>query len=362
MNDNLYLTFDLYGFLYFCVDYSNGIVPRGICGEIGKLIFGNGNVDIPIFIVVVKTACIVLIFTFLISVLVYCYKKNHELAISTAMLFIRPFYFVSKLYVVKPDHFWYLGLVFMIALLWKDSHITVKTICVTVISTICMMFHHAFIFVFAPLICLLLFEKKCYKHMVAYGITMCIEFLLYSFVFTGNYDYVVQHAGDLLMQYGFPDVFLEYTHADHMIMALKCDHQSNRFTQIFTEEILWKQYISYHIPFLVMYLAAGCSSLYVSSRIISSYAKEHKCSWFVLSAFIVPFIFLLLFTVDCDRWALMYLTSMSIFAVYLLSKKKVSIKITESHILMLILAVVFQVIAFFVQFIGFYSFAPSVGV
>lgn len=343
------MKFDLYGFLYFCVDYSKGIVPRGICGEIGKLIFGSGNISVPTFVFVFKTVIIALMFLAMIFFLFYCYKKNFELGIFVALLLFRPFYFLSKLYVIKSDNFWYLGLIFIVLLLWNDSHITIKTVAVTLISTACMLFHHGFLFVFAPLVCLFLFEKKQYKHMFTYGVIMCIEFLLFSFVFKGDYEYIVTHAEELLRQYGMSESSIEHMYDGDIILALQSDYQMSRFTQTFEHKFLLGQYVHYHIPVMVMYILASLAGVYAIWSVISKYTKEHKCSLLVLAAYIIPFLFLMLFTVDCDRWFLMYFMSASVFALYLVFKRNVKFEFKPIYISLLMSSVIFQIILFFLN-------------
>ena len=326
--DGLYAHFDLYGFLYYCVDYSNGIVTRGLGGAIIRPLFNNCS-DFVLAFAIAKWVMMAVIYLIIIGVLFYLIKKsNNNIAILIGLISIRPFYLLSRGYAIRTDHFWYVCLIFMIILLLKDSKFNLRMVGVTLLSTICMLFHHAFIFIFAPLICLILFEKKQTKWFIAYGIIMCIEFLLLTFFGSGDYDYIVSHMVDVMSNLNCMDSTMWDCYGDsvfyknRLIEALEMEYNDSRATQIFTYGDLMYKYIHKTIPLCLVQIFSSCMSFYLSLKVIHQQVKKARFNKLFYVILFLPFVVLCCFTIDIDRWYLMLLTTMNIFAIYLLNKYK----------------------------------------
>ena len=344
--NHVYSMFDLYGFLYFCVDYSNGLVSRGLCGEVTKLLFSNSTNFVVEFITI-KSILIGILYSSIIGFGIWCYiKRKDTIVFALSFICIRPLYLLSKIYTIRPDHFWYVCLFIIVILLFNDVKFNRNMILVLLLSIIAMLFHHAFIFVFSPLVCLILYDKKSMKWFLLYSGIMCIEFLLMTLLFKGDYQYICNHVVKLMHEFGLWDNYGSSVFKSDIISALDMEYNSSRLLQVVSYPGLLEEYITKHIPLLGIYVLTGCGSLCFSWNIISNYARNGRSINFITMIIFLPFLMLLIFTVDCDRWFLMILTSLNIFSMYLLLKNKVTIDINFKWYCFFVISILFQIVVY----------------
>lgn len=349
-DNRLYSYFDLYGFLYFCVDYSDGIVSRGLCGEITQLLFSNSTNFVVKFITF-KVVLIGLLYLSIIIFGIYCFIKRKDMIVfALSLICIRPLYLLSKFYSIRPDHFWYICLFIIIVLLFRDTKLNFNMILITLISSVAMLFHHAFIFVFAPLICLVLYDKKATKWFYTYAGLMCVEFLLLTLCCKGDYQYICNHMIDAMHDFGLWDLYGGSVFNDSIICALDMEYNSSRLFQVMSYPGLLQEYVTRHIPLLGFNLIAACGSLIFSVKVITKYMYSQKNTNMISAIILLPFIMLLLFTIDCDRWFLMTLTTLNLFSMYLLLKNKVDIVISKKWYYLFFINIVVQIIPHVILF------------
>lgn len=330
--------FDHYSLVYYAVDYSNGLLTRALAGELfGEALLSLG-LQLPIWATVIKTVYTLVFYAFLWLLIKKYYNTDIKFAAMISIMFMRMLYLNSAgMYVIKTDIFWYACMIPIILLLWSDTekHFNFKMIGVILSSGIAMLFHHSFIFVFAPLVCAFLIDKKRYKWFVGYGVFMIAVFLYLAKFCTGDYQAICNQvmtrfsdAGILTSIESLPNVM----HAeDGNFSGLYYEYGDSRLTQIYESELLRDLYFDYHLPICCIQLAIGCASVYLVFKILKIYFKDVLHSkWqsqILTLVFILPFIALAFFTIDIDRWALMTLTSLDIFAIYVCQKYNIRVNV-----------------------------------
>ena len=330
-----FILFDNYNIVYYALDYSNGFITRGLAGALfGKAVMNMG-VSVVLWVPIIKIIYSFCFYAMAFAAMKKYFRTDNTLCIMIAMMFMRPLYLNSSvMYVIKTDIFWYTCMIPILIVLWSDkrSKFALKMTVVLIFSIISMLFHQAFIFIFAPLVCAILLDKNEMKWLVVYGLIMCTVFVFLSKFCTGDYtevrDMIMSNleasgmwerikplASTLVTDDGTPcGIYYEY--GDARISQLSGDdYNSQHLLELYTE---------FHIP-IAMCLVGICGlSFGISLMTIGEYCKtilKHKLkSAFLASIFILPFISLILFTIDADRWLLMTLTSLNVFAIYVALK------------------------------------------
>lgn len=335
----IYYSCDIYDIPYYAVNYDNGLIIRGLAGELfGKFLLGFGD-NFAVAIIVLK-----MIYTLVFCVMLIIFAKRYvtadpKLCAMICVMFMRPWYLNSAIsYCAKPDIYWYLCMIPIVLCLWsnEEKYFNIKMIAVILFSFVAMLFHHSFIFIFAPLICAFLIEKKHYKWFVIYGCFMCAVFIFLIKFCTGDYETILDQVNSNLDNAGLLDVLNSLPHVmrgeDGNFAGLYYEYGTDRATQLYHSEMLMSRYFADHIPIFGIQMSLSVLSLIVTFRVISIYCKtvlnNKWLSRLLAVIFILPFLALLIFTIDVDRWALQTLTGLNIFAIYL--AKKYDIKIDMS--------------------------------
>lgn len=326
--------FDAYGILYWTIDYSNGFLSRGLAGE---LFFDSISAisDNPAFnFVLCKVIYVLVLYATGVLILRKCIARDGNIAKYVAVLFIHTGYLTSFAYGFRTDMFWYISLAISICLLWNHDEsrsISLKMLIITALTVIAMMFHQAFIFIFAPLICVFLIDKKQKIWFIVYGITASLAFVLITIFGKGDYDIICQQAMSNLIDSG---LFEQFDGAfEENIAAFRYEYLDSRATQLMDPDLI-SQYVYAHLPCLCVHLILGFNSLLVSIFAIKDYIKTYVDNKYVKIlipiVFILPFVALLCFTIDCDRWFLQTMLSLNIFSLYVIVKKGVRPKLIDT--------------------------------
>ena len=324
-----YNMFDIYGAVYLFVDYSKGLIPRGLLGEILKYpisAYGIHFVDLLMLTKVIIVGCI------FVCCAAVSYKVLMKQSVNNVfllcMLSVHPLYLMSRIYGIRNDNVWYLFLPVMFWCIHSVKNVYLKMIILIACSTVCMLCHHAFIFVFVPLICVFLILDGSYRLFLLYSIFMLFEFMVINFGFR-NYSYTDTvsmvydkiNKTDIVRLYSKEDIDTPVT------LALYGEYGSSHMTQIFTDRFYLREYIDKHFPRFGYYICFSLSSIIVVLKVFMAWLKQNKRNWILLGIILLPFVFLLVFTVDCDRWFLMILFEMNILSMWLICRKTVDVAV-----------------------------------
>lgn len=332
-----YDVYDNYDLPYYAINYDNGLIVRGLAGELfGNFLLSVGP-DFAFVTILIKTAYIIFFAGIVIIAARRCDLSDHNLGMLIMLMFMRPFYLNSAVkYTIKADIFWYACILPVIFLLCFDNkkHFNLKMIVVLLCSTIAMLFHHSFIFIFSPLICAFLIEKKQYKWFAIYGVYMCALFLSLLLFFHGDYDLVKLQVMSNLESSGIWDCIEDNPNLwlldDGSMAGLYYEYGADRLTQLYESDDLQGMY-SEHVVLFFIQMGMSIFSLIYSIRIIHNYCRTVLKSKYlillIISVFVLPFVALIFFTIDIDRWALMTLTSLNIFSLYLAKKYDIHVNI-----------------------------------
>ena len=318
--------FDIWGCTYFFVDYSNGFLQRGLIGSLLLPFIDLFGTDFSSFLIISKIGFLVVYLDFILY-LVYnlLFKLS---ACNIALVFficVRPFYLLSRIYALRVDNFWYVFIPIMLYCLYKEYKESYTFIVLFLCTTLCMLCHQAFILTYAPLFCVLLLLLKYYKAFIGYCCSILIEFFI--IVFTPKYDFGVLHntVFEKIYSTNLPLLLDNYILTDKVEGALYVVYNSS-VTGLWKNNSLQYEYLYSHFPTLCWLVALSFISLLFSLLVIYNWQYDKRKKVFFISILVIPFIVLLLFTIDCDRWFLMLLTELNIIAVWLLYKEKVQIK------------------------------------
>lgn len=338
---NPFIMFDSYNIVYYALNYDNGFLSRALAGELfGKVVLSAGE-NIVYWSIIVKH-----IYSFIFfAILTYGiakYSRDNNVLFLSVLLFMRPFYLNSSaMYVLKTDIFWYISLVFIVVLLWKDKnkYFGIKMLFVVLLSIIAMLFHQAFIFIFAPLVCAILIDKKEPAWFLVYGFSMCAVFICLTKFGQGDYDIICEQVIGNLEEAGIwphiKDLSLKTSNGD--LFSLYYEYNDSRLTQLKNSPELAALYLGNHLPVALIVMFASSWSIIASLTVINKYCdsvlNNYLLKQLLTGVFLIPFIALLLLTIDADRWALMTLTSLNIFSMYVAIKHKVDFSFMSRNIL-----------------------------
>ncbi len=319
--------FDLYGSVYLLIDYSKGLVPRGLLGEIFKHFMFSPGFHFVSSLMLMKTIFVgFMLCVFLVIFYKIVSKRNIKDCFLLCMLFVHPFYLLSRMYEIRNDAVWYLFLPLMLLVVWKMQNKYLQFAILILCSTICMLSHQAFIFTFAPLICVLLLLQESYVEFFAYGIILVSEFLIINFGFR-NYDYndMVNLVYTKLANTDAGRFFTQQ-YIDGAVEAdLRGEYGTSHVTQIYTEEMYQILYRDINFPRLRFFVIMSVASLIVTIKSLYVWIRQNKKHLLLLGIILLPFVFLLCFTIDCERWFLMILLELNIIIGYLIYTKKIDV-------------------------------------
>lgn len=329
-NNNIISLFDLYGFTYYCLDYSDGFITRGLAGTLFRDIILNFAdlmvIDYQVSFLIHKFILICVVWLMIILGISYVAKYNVSNMKILTLICFHPMYITNIFYTIRTDMYWFISIGISVFLLMKDTKLNIKMCVITLLSIIAMLFHHAFIFVYAPLICLILIDKKEKKWFLIYGIILCVAFIVISLLGACEYTYAANTVKGYLRELGFNETYAEESYLCGI--ALKYEYEESRLTQVFSEFMLteYKRHISKTI-FLLIPLSL-CSIL-TTRKIIKAYWTTENVTKFQkrisLTVILLPILALLVFTIDCDRWFTMILAYFNMYAIYLMTRYNIQI-------------------------------------
>lgn len=318
--------FDVYGLTYFFLDYSQGFIPRGFFGEVIKPFVTAHYDNLYHTLLYYK---VILAGVYVVGISFVFIKLSKKLELSTFLIvmfaFIHPYYFFDRTYSFRTDNWWEILVPLMVLGLYKSKSKIVDISLILVLSTICMLCHHAFIFVFAPLICAILLLKKEYTLFFVYGFVLAIEFCILSFGVSYDAEALYQMVIDKVNQTDLIREFSSKRLSGYIGWAITLEFLSTHATQLRNNEQLLSEY-PVHIMSLVACLFFSLISLRTIIKVLKEWVKQSKFNILSILMMTVPYFCLLAFTIDCERWFMLYLMSFGILVIWLVCKEKIQIK------------------------------------
>lgn len=324
----------LYSFVYYFVDYSNGFITRGLIGTLFGFLL---NDNINFFNNFLKLNDILVIFWFsLLFLLLFLYVKKNKLdnysnCFYLLFVFTTCTAFLDSYTSLRLELFWCILLIPMLFILQKDFN-TINFLIICCFSLFCMIIHQGFIFVFAPLICVILLDKNRKKEFVMYGIFMCAIFLIFSCFCKVDFDYLLEHAYALIEKRGLNEYLSNYK--DYIEYALSLEYKLSRTEQM---GVLWNEYITKHIPITLGILVLNLINLIITIKVIYNLIENKKNFIIYCIIFLLPFFMLLIFSIDCERWLLLLMQSLHLFVYYKLCNTSTTLKVTYGSLILYII-------------------------
>lgn len=309
--------FDMYGSTYLFVDYSMGFVPRGLLGSLLKPFIEKNANHLVLSLVFMKVIFIGLLFSILLFVLYKIQKRvSLEGWLLICLISVRPFYLFSRMYEIRNDNIWYLFLPLMLYAIQKETKQLNLVIILGLLSTICMLCHQAFIFTFAPLLCVLLVLKQYYKTFIGYGLLLSAELVGITCGATYDFNSLATTVFSRIYNTNLPNIFTAKFTNWQISLALNYVYNSSVITQLQEETFLQTEYVE-HLHTLVYLAVFSCVSLCVSIYVLIKWQQDWKKKLSIVLILLLPMIVLAILTIDCDRWFLMLLTELNILAIYI---------------------------------------------
>ena len=311
--------FHPYTFTSYLLTYDKGFISRGIIGTVYSFLFNDDNL-INGFIYTNIIFNIILCGWFLFNITKLIKNNNENLLLSLSFCSFPIFYFWIPKFFGRIEIFWYLGFVFI---LWCFKDLTtLKTFMIFILSAICILIHHGFLFLIAPFVCILFLEQNKKKEFLLYGFFMIFIFLICQFMgkvdYNIMYNYVFNRINNSNIKLYYTS---EYSRNEADIML-----QYEFKIPIWEHIKVLKQGIVVISILAISILLTHIINISAIRKILSSFYSINKKVLFYFVMVISSLVVLCGLTIDWNRWVILFILSLQFFTIFKLNTTNVDLK------------------------------------
>ena len=331
-----------YTFTSYLLTYEKGFISRGLIGTIYSFLFNDNNLFQGVFYTTIILN-IILLGWFLSNITKLFFKYinqplfNFYVVLSFCSFPI--FYFFNPTFLGRIEIFWYLGFVFI---LWCFKDLTtLKTFMIFILSAICILIHHGFLFLIAPFVCILFLEQNKKKEFLLYGFFMIFIFLICQFM--GKVDY------NIMYNYVFgridnSNIYFSKTDIKEIESMLKYEFK----LPVWKHFKIYKPAIPQTIFITIMYMFFNIINIFSIKKILNEFYHISKRTVFYIGIIIISLTILFYFTLDWNRWLLLFLLNLQFFLFFKLKNDPTQLdtnlkNINKSNILFLPIMNIFSI-------------------